>query len=289
MKSQDYEKVLAEAEKISVPTKKGDRTLVWNEEFLSRDTLEENWTYLTKMNATDVSLNTDEKHIEVKDSLLGLHTYRTDGKDGIDYSIPQALTTCDKMVFRRGYLEMRAKVPFRHGAWPSFWMVTYPPLMESRLRSEIDIFEIFSSPDTVVCNLHKRLRGPDGKLIVGCQLDGSMVSKKRYTFPNPENLNNEYHVYGMEWTDKDISFLIDDVPYTTISLTENFTKKEGLEDMDCYQDYHYIILNNFVFTPGHHWHPDAFLITPEDPCPVDYYIDYIRLYQKDGEELLVKD
>lgn len=287
MTTPDKVKVLEFAEQNNVPKTKGDRTLVWCEEFLTRDTLEENWTFRTQMRSTDASLNTDEKHIEVKDSLLGLHTYRTDGSDGIDYSIPQALTTYDKMVFKRGYLEMRAKVPFRHGAWPSFWMLTYEPLMESRLRSEIDIFEIFSSPDTVVCNLHKSLRDETGKLVARCQLDGDMVSKKRFTFENPENLNDEYHVYGMEWTDKDISFLIDDVPYTTISLVDNYTKKEGLEAMDCYQDYHFVILNNFVFTPGHHWHPEGYLIKPEDPCPVDYYIDYIRLYQKDGEEVLV--
>lgn len=289
MKTHDKAEVLSFAEKNGVPKTKGERTLVWCEEFLTRDTLEENWTFRTQMRSTDASLNTDEKHIEVKDSLLGLHTYRTDGADGIDYSIPQALTTYDKMVFKRGYLEMRAKVPYRHGAWPSFWMLTYEPLMKSRLRSEIDIFEIFSSPDTVVCNLHKSLRDADGKVVARCQLDGDMVSKKRYTFENPENLNDEYHLYGMEWTDKEISFLIDDVPYTTISLVDNFTKKEGLEAMDCYQDYHFIILNNFVFTPGHHWAPEKYLIQPEDPCPVDYYIDYIRLYQKDGEEILVKE
>ncbi len=275
--------------KNNVPVTKGDRTLVWHDEFDDRSSIEKNWCFRTEMRSSDASLNTDEKHIDVKNGQLELHTYRTDGSDGIDYSIPQGLTTHGKMVFRRGYLEMRAKVPFRHGAWPSFWMLTYQPLRESRLKSEIDIFEIFSSPDTVVCNLHKYLMDENGRSLAHCQLDGDMVSKKRYKMPNPENLNDEYHVYGMEWTDKDISFFVDDVRYTTISLTENYTKMEGLEDMDCYQDYHYVIFNNFVFTPGHHWCPGSYLIKPEDPCPVDYYIDWIRLYQKDGEDVLVEE
>ncbi len=289
MKKSEKIKMSDSIVKNNVPITKGDRTLVWHDEFDDISSIENNWCFRTEMRSYDASLNTDKKHIDVKDGQLELHTYRTDGSDGIDYSIPQGLTTYGKMVFRRGYLEMRAKVPYRHGAWPSFWMLTYLPLKESRLRSEIDIFEIFSSPDTAVCNLHKYLLDENGKSLAHCQLDGEMVSKKRYTFPNPENLNNEYHIYGMEWTDKDISFLIDGVPYTTISLTENFSNTEGLEDMDCYQDYHYVILNNFVFTPGHHWHPDDYLITPEDPCPVDYYIDWIRLYQKDGEDMLVEE
>lgn len=295
MKRINNEEVFREAEQSGVPTIKGDRKIVWFEEFGDRSTLEKKWLYRTQMRSTDATLNTDEKHIEVKDSLLGLHSYRVDEKDrvgeleGIEWTLPQALTTYDKMVFRRGYLEMRAKVPFRHGAWPSFWMLTYEPLMESRLRSEIDIFEIFSSPDTVVCNLHKSLRDKDGKLIARCQLDGSMVSKKRFTFENPENINDEYHIYGMEWTDKDISFLIDGVPYTTISLTESYTNNPDLQDMDNHQDYHFVILNNFVFTPGHHWCPEKYRILPEDPSPVDYYIDWIRLYQKDGEDILVEE
>ncbi len=271
-----------------IPTARGERVLTWHDEFADYSTVEEQWKFRINMNSTDVNLETDRRHLDVKNNQLEMHTYRLDGSDGKLFSIPMALTTYDKMVFRRGYLEMRAKIPYRHGTWPSFWMLTYEPLMESELRSEIDIFEIFSSPDTAVCNLHKSRRDQDGKIIARAQLDKKMVSNKTYTFPHPENLNDEYHVYGMDWTDKDITFLIDDVPYTTISLTKNFTDNPELVPMDCYQDYHYVILCNYVFTEGHHWHPDGYLMKPEDPCPVDYYVDWMRLYQKPGEDILVE-
>lgn len=289
MKKPDLNAVLLEASANAVPTEKAGRKLVWHDEFTDKNDFDKNWFFRTQMNSTDITLNTDEKHIEYRDGQLHLHTYRADGTDGIAYTLPQAITTYGKMVFRRGYLEMRARIPFRHGTWPSFWMLTYEPLMESRLRSEIDIFEIFSSPDTVVCNLHKSLRGEDGKIIARCKLDGTMISERRYVFKNPETLNDEYHVYGMDWTDKELTFLIDDVPYVTLNIADNYTDKEGLEDMDCYQDYHFVIINNFVFTPGHHWKPEKYFIQPEDPCPVDYDIDYIRLYQKDGEDILVEE
>lgn len=288
MKKQDIARVVERAAQMGVPTARGDRTLVWHDEFEDYGTIEKNWFFRTQMRSTDAELMTDRRHVDVQDSELQLHTYRSD-KEGIEFTIPQAVTTYGKMVFRRGYLEMRAKVPFRHGCWPSFWMLTYEPLMESKLRSEIDIFEIFSSPDTVVCNLHKSLRDETGKLVARCQLDGKMVSNKRHKIENAENLNNEYHVYGMDWTQKDITFLIDDVPYCTISLTENFTDKPGLEAMDCYQDYHFVILNNFVFTPGHHWCPEGYRILPEDPDPIDYHIDWMRLYQRPGEDVLVEE
>ena len=39
------------------------------------------------------------------------------------------------------------------------------------------------------------------------------------------------------------------------------------------------------FTPGHGWCPAEFRITLDDKLPIDYYIDWMRLYQKDGEEM----
>ncbi len=272
-----------------IPITHGDRTLVWHDEFADYSTIDRQWKFHVNMRSTDCTLETDRRHLDVKNGQMEMHTYRLDGTDGMVFSIPMAITTIDKMVFRRGYLEMRAKIPFRHGAWPSFWMVTYLPLKQSAIRSEIDIFEVFSSPDTAVCNLHKWLRDEDGKLIAHAQLDGKMVSDKRYRMPHAENINGEYHLYAIDWTEEKITFIIDGVPYCTIDLTKSFTDKPGLEAMDCYQDYHYIILCDYVFSPANHWAPKEYTLTPDDPCPVDYYVDYIRLYQKTGEDMLVEE
>ena len=42
------------------------------------------------------------------------------------YTTCLSVTTCDKMHFQYGYLEMRAMVPYGQGAWPSFWMKAMP-------------------------------------------------------------------------------------------------------------------------------------------------------------------
>ena len=72
------------------------------------------------------------------------------------------------MSFRYGYLEMRARVPYSKGAWPSFWLLSGGALganPNDAYRVEVDIFEVFSSCDTATPNIHKWVTAPDGELI----------------------------------------------------------------------------------------------------------------------------
>jgi len=48
------------------------------------------------------------------------------------------VATHETMGFRYGYMEMRAWVPFRHGAWPSWWMTATSGLRKCDWMSEID-------------------------------------------------------------------------------------------------------------------------------------------------------
>ena len=281
---QALQDVRQQAEQQGIPTHRGDRVLTWHDEFTQPADFDKNWLFRTQMNSTDCELKTDARHVAYEGGQLVMRTFKGE-KEGVLYTIPMALTTYDKMVYRRGYLEMRAKIPFRHGTWPSFWMLTYEPLQEAPMRSEIDIFEVFSSEDSLFCNLHKSQRDPSGSIAAREQLHGKMISNLNYTFPHPEKLNEEYHVYGFDWTRDTMTFLIDDVPYTTIDLHHDFGQK--IHGMECYQDYHFVILCDYVFTPGHHWAPEGYLMKPEDPCPVEYHVDWVRLYQKPGEDILI--
>lgn len=52
-----------------------------------------------------------------------------------------------------------------------------------------------------------------------------------------------------------------------------------------------IILNNEIFTPGHGWCPkDRELTLVDEPFPIEYDIDWVRLWQKpDSEERITYD
>ena len=73
MKKPDNKDLLINAQRQGVPTTKGDRVLVWHDEFEDRSSITENWFFRTQMRSSDASLNTDEKHIDVKNGQLELH------------------------------------------------------------------------------------------------------------------------------------------------------------------------------------------------------------------------
>ena len=100
---------------------------------------------------------------------------------------------------------MRARVPFVRGAWPSFWSSSYGSLGpdgKQRIYTiddysiEIDIFEVFSSTDTLAPNIHKWYG--DGNHTMWND------ENEKYTFDSAD-LNNEYHLYGFEWTPTEMS------------------------------------------------------------------------------------
>ena len=119
-------------------------------------------------------------------------------------------------------------------------------------------------------------------------VEGVTQESRGYRFPDAEKLNDEFHVYGYEWTPEDMSFFVDGVRYFTVPIGEahDYAPKSTLKGMAGHHDFHSVIFNNEIFTPGHGWCPDGYRITDGD-VPIEYWIDWIRLYQKDGEEIRV--
>ena len=108
MRKPDTEKVISEAKEIGLPTEKAGRSLVWFDEFRDRDESLNKWFFRTQMNSTDITLNTDEKHVEVSGGKLRLHTYRADGTD--------ASTRCTSAA-RNSHIQTPSAVPCRSVAF----------------------------------------------------------------------------------------------------------------------------------------------------------------------------
>ena len=130
------------------------RKLVWSDEFGGSSLDATKWKFHATMNSDDCVYTNDSRTARVEDGCLHLLVVPS-GDPAKPQMLPRGVSTRDKMAFRYGYLEMRARVPFRHGAWPSFWMTVQPGLRKAAWGSEVDIFEVFSSTNAVVANLHK--------------------------------------------------------------------------------------------------------------------------------------
>ncbi len=273
--------LLKECEKYGIEYYKKGRVLVWHDEFDGGKIDPDIWCFRRTMNSADREYDNTEKHVRIDDNNLHMQVYRSE-KEGLNYSLPEGITTWGSMNYKYGYLEMRAKVPYRHGAWPSFWEQSCTVFQKTPWMSEIDIFEMFSSKDTLCANLHK------WGYKTHCMYD-KVVS---YTFENFENLNEEYHVYGLEWDEKELNFYVDDKKFGTIPIDPvngNFGY-EKIDGTSGFHDFHFVIMNNEIFSPASKFQPEGAVLTDEDEMPIDYYIDWIRLYQNpEKEELKLKD
>lgn len=252
---------------VSAPRDGAVLELVWNDEF-DGDTLNpENWTLNAKMNQGDIENGNDEHNVMVRDGNLILRSWQEgEGK----YSTNTSVTTDGTMSFRYGYLEMYACVPYIPGAWPSFWMQSKDTHRTVDYMTEIDIFEVFGSRNSLASQLHKWYdTGHD-------QLPDKYNTN--YFFKNHKELNSEYHLYGFGWTPEEMYFTVDGEIYFSYDLSVDFG---GVPGMEGFHDPLFVIFNNFLFTDASEWQPTR--LSSKTEYPISYYIDWIRLYQKPGE------
>lgn len=272
-----------------VPQEKMNRQLVWHDEFESEKLDKTKWTFERLMDTPGNIYCNSEPNARLENSMLHLLVH----KFGETYSLPESVTTKHTMLFRYGYVEMRAKIPFRHGAWPSFWLKGDTPyLRKAENRNnwfpEIDVFENFSNTSTIVANLHKWGR-IDGNLVHEQAPLGEEYPNRVYRFTDADTVNDEFHIYGMLWTEKSVSFFVDGEAFSTIDISE--TSKlisDNYPDVLGFHDPMYLIINNEVFTEASSWKPAGSALTAEDKMPIDYYIDWVRLYQNENEKYFSK-
>ena len=275
-----------EAAACGAPYEKMGRVLVWHDEFDKGEIDYDKWGFSRTMYTEMHEYDNSEKYGRVENGQMHLQVHKSE-KEGYNWALTQGFNTLETMAFRYGYVEMRAKIPFRHGAWPSFWCTANPWLRKSEWGCEIDIFEIFSSDRRVVANLHKWGSGKHTMLPGG---EGSIT--RAYTFENYENLNNEYHLYAMEWDKDFMKFYVDGTLYCTVPISgekANFGA-DVIDGIDGFHDPERLIINNEIFSEKSRWAPEGTRLTEEDEMPIDYWIDYIRLYQDPAtEDLYLKD
>ncbi len=281
MKTQDMKQ---EAEAMGIPYEKKGRVLVWHDEF-DKETLDRTkWCFDRTMSGKDRIYDNGEEQVRVENGLLHMHTSWNDDNPEFPYTLPEGLTTTKTMNFKYGYLEMHGKVPFRFGAWPSFWMQSATPFAKADYMAEIDIFEVFSSPNKLGSTLHKWGHNTHSSL-------SANVSPWEYTFKDYENLNNEFHTYAFEWNEEETRFYVDGEQYACFSIREEDDfDTEKLPTMQGFHDFAYIIFNNEFFSPKGSWVVNGWSITDKKDMPIDYYIDWVRLYQNpDKEEIHLGD
>lgn len=260
-----------------------DYKLVWSDEFEGSAVDMNKWCFKAHMSAqTHLKLYHDERAVQVNGGNMNLIAGRIDDHN---YWTNTSLSTADTMVFKYGYLEMRAKIPFGKPAFPSFWMQSsMHGAVDPYVMAEVDMFEHFCAQGNsyLQTGCHKWYRDGTGEHYVGPQI-GS------YTFAG-EEIAEQWHTYALWWTPKSLNFLIDGELYHTINITDSGDFGERDDGMGCFHDYSHLIFNNYVHTASgkeEGGDKDNVNATPDDVFPLTYTIDYVRLYQIPGQGGLI--
>lgn len=254
----------------SVVTTMGDRTLVWNDEFDGNGVNYSNFSYSNLEGAN--KFNTDsEENINVNDGKLNLSVSNF---DGTTFKVPCRLITQDKVAFNRGYLEVRAKISATPGQWAGIWLSGEKGAGHF---GEIDIMETDILGTSFKPNIHSW--DTEGKRLG--QLGNTVAL---YDYSDNDFNKTEYHIFGFEWDETELKFYVDGECYETLNISDVeksefpgetlFQKSYPFEGI--FDQFYCVKFDNNIYD-----NLSADGVMPE------FVIDYVRLYQKDGEQLKI--
>lgn len=166
------------------------------------------------------------------------------------------LITRNKVDFRYGKVEVRARLPRARGSWPAIWLMPTSEVYGAWPRSgEIDIMEhVGNNFGTVLSTVHTQ----NNNWTNGGHLSASKL------IPNADTV---FHVYALEWSEDSLRFTYDGVKvYTYVN------PKTDWKDWPFDQQFHVIL--NVAIGGGM-----GGAITEAD-WPDSMLVDYVRVYQK---------
>ena len=277
-----------------------DYKLVWSDEFDGNELDPKKWCFHNVMGRARkpdgsilYDLSEDERNVKVEDSLLKLNVYYDEEREC--FVGPSSPTTLTSMSYTYGYLEMRARVPYSHASWASFWAIGRDAINEDKSLPyfvEFDFFEIDGANHIAYPNLHKWhkrssefwIEGKPGNDSIGSHFWNSRANENSLLGGHIPDDPEGFNTYGVLWTPEKIEMFINGEIYCRFYINENFGRPSGMEG------FHrpiFLIFNNYLMLEGVKGiteNTKTSAATPESVASqVPYEIDYVRLYQKDGE------
>ncbi|KJF42815.1 hypothetical protein LH29_15415 [Draconibacterium sediminis] len=235
--------------------------LVWEDNFDGNAVNTDNWTFETGSGGwgnNELQNYTAGDNAVVKDGILTITAKKlNEAKVAGSYTSSRMITS-GKKEFTYGRMEIRAKLPSGTGIWPAIWMLGanigtagWPAC------GEIDIMEYVGyQPNKVHATVHTS---------AGYGGNGDGSSK---TF---ETAEEEFHVYGLFWTEKELVFYTD----SPENITHRYAPSSKNNDNWPFNKPHFFILNVAV---GGNWGGAQGIDNAIFPQSME--VDYVRVYQE---------
>jgi beta-glucanase (GH16 family) len=267
----DANVVLADTKAADKKAKSEEYHLLWSDDFNGKSLDRTKWNYELHepgwVNNELQRYTNSTENTYLKDGNLVIQPIKTvDEKTGEVTYTSGRVNTRNKVDFKYGKVEVRAKLPKGQGIWPAIWMM---PTDENLYGGwpkcgEIDIMELLgNNPGKVYQTLHYAKSSTD------IQSQGSKTLTKG-------DFSTDYHIFSVEWNPDRINFYVDGE--LTNSVNKWYTGTEGIGVITYpapFDQEFYVILNVAV---GGNWpgNPDS----TTDFSKAKMLVDYVKVYQK---------
>lgn len=245
-----------------------DYRLVWSDEFDAGEQPDpERWTYETYRNRQGWYNGEEQyysrnrrRNVRLEDGrlIIEAHAERLDRADYSDWGGQEftsgRLVTRERKAWRKGFFELRARLPCVRGTWPAMWLL--PERETGRWQGgEIDIAEHVGSDAGAV---HHSVQTPDHNFRNGNHRQGvTQLSDACAAF----------HRYQLHWTDEWIRIGVDGRVGLSVRVADVGIRLGTPM---------YLILNLAI---GGHWGGARGVDVAALPARLE--VDYVRVYQKD--------
>jgi beta-glucanase (GH16 family) len=252
--------------------------LGWSDEFEQTTLDEEKWSFniwpARKVNDEDQAYTSRDKNVRIEDGKLLIEAHKED-YEGASYTSGRVHSD-GKGDFLYGRVEVRAKLPRGMGTWPAIWML---PSDAFRYATTCEAGADWQGSST--CDAWPNSGEIDIMEHVGYQMGHihGTVHNEAYYWAKWEqrkgrvlidDVDENFHVYALEWTPERIDAFVDDTHYFSY-INEN----SGWQEWPYDQPFH-VILNVAV---GGMWGRSGGGID-DDIFPQRMEIDYVRVYEQ---------
>jgi beta-glucanase (GH16 family) len=198
--------------------------LVWSDEFNTDGALDSNkWFHQTQIPAGGSWFNNEVQHYtnRLENSFVANGNLNIIAKKEVftDQNVTKQYTSArlnSKFAFTYGRVDIRAKVPNAQGTWPALWLLGKNVnedggFFDSNFGTtnwpacgELDIMEHGIFPNQPINYIGAAIHSPSSF--------GNTVNKGGI---QANDINQNYHIYSMNWSPNQITFLLDGVAFYT--------------------------------------------------------------------------
>jgi beta-glucanase (GH16 family) len=173
--------------------------IVWEDQFDTAQLDSKSWNVISRPPSANNELQTYTKENVITENGY-LNILSTQPEDGQYYS--GAVSTENKRLFLYGKIEVRAKLCSGKGIFPAIWMI--PQSGDS--FPEIDILEYRGHERNVIWHVYHFF-------------EANQKERDYYLLKKNFNFDEDYHIYGLEWTKDRLIWSVDGVD--TYSANKN--------------------------------------------------------------------